>query len=288
MIGKFKKTVLIFMVVSFLFVVSCEKINIDSDNVNPSITTSEITGEDLSFLTDEPVKIIYVSDNLWGWGSVKEDNMAINYITISELCQEELGFSVKFINMDYPNDKDNAYALYIQSGEAADLIFPDRNLMEKSQYHWGERYIDDGLYMDLTPYLERFCPEAFLNFSRYPDIKDNFTKDGRVYAIYAGMPDITALALLIKNDLLKENSIKIDDIHSIDTLYESIDNLYNGKEPPSETNKIWVSDWTLLMYSIYNSGYYSLNSGRDLVFDVNDPNYKPCLVEDTEILDYFF
>ena len=129
-----------------------------------------------------------------------------------------------------------------------------------------------------------FCPEAILNFERYPQIKDNFIIDGKVYAIYAGMPNLSALALMVKNDLL-EAGVDINTIKSVDALYEFMDSLYQGNEPKDNFNKIWVSGGTLLSYATYNSDYYDYSNFR---FAMNDEKLTPYFYEETEVFDYLF
>lgn len=271
-----------------LLMVSCEKQNTGSDISNISITTKEITGEDLSFYTQEPLTIIYTTDFFWGAKNNRDDNMITNFINVSKLCEEEFGFPVKFRMIDNPSDADNAYALYIESGQSADLIFPGHYISMTPDRYWGDRYIDKGIYMDLNPYLERFCPEAIVNFSRYPDIKDNFTKGGKTYALYAGLPSITSIALMMRKDLLQSTGTDIQSINTVDSLYKFIDDLYQGKEPTFELNKVWVSGGFLIQYAILNSGYYRTDLNADFVFNINDANFNPHLIEDTDIIDYLF
>ena len=129
-----------------------------------------------------------------------------------------------------------------------------------------------------------FCPEAILNFERYPQINDNFVIDSKVYAIYAGMPNISALALMVKNDLL-EAGVDINTIKSVDALYEFMDSLYQGNEPKDNFNKIWVSGGTLLSYATYNSDYYDYSNFR---FAMNDEKLTPYFIKEMEVLDYLF
>ncbi len=287
MIKKLHSTVIIFIVI-IVFSVSCGRNN--SNLYSTSYTEKDTSENGMSFYTDEPIKIIYTSDYFWGAASVNSDAMTINYINLSELCKKELGFPVKFIKIDCPSDVYNAYALYMQSNQPADLIFPSKVIdpFNNSNRYWEDKYLDEGLYMDLSPYLDRFCPQAIINFNSFPYIKDNFVRNGKTYALYAGIPDISTIAILIRNEILEKTNIDIHNINNMNLLFDFMDDLYQGKEPPYETNKIWVSWWTLLSYAIYNSNYYTMDFCKDLVFDINDPYYKPYLIEDTDIIDYFF
>lgn len=92
-----------------------------------------------------------------------------------------------------------------------------------------------------------------MKFERYPQIKDNFIIDGKVYAIYAGIPDVSVLALMVKNEFLEETGVDINAINDIDALYEFMNGMHHGNEPESNLNEIMTSMYTLLGYAIYNS-----------------------------------
>jgi ABC-type glycerol-3-phosphate transport system substrate-binding protein len=280
----------ILMLIFIIFMTSCQSQN---DHMEISITVKDnITPEEnVSFLTDiTPLEILYTKKGSAFWGNKVDTNdaMLINFLNLSNLCKEKLGFPIKFTEIpttqSLESTKDSIYTLHIMAGLSGDLIFPEQSIdiHNKSNLHWGQQYLD--LYMDLSPYLERFCPEAILNFEKYPQIKDNFIIDGKVYAIYTGMPSITALALMVKNELLEETGVDINTIKNVDALYEFMDNLYQGNEPKDGFNKIWVSGGTLLHYAICNSDYYEYGSS---LFTMNDEKCTPYFLEDTEIIDYF-
>lgn len=283
---KSHKIILIALIFIF-FMTSCRSQN--NNDMELSDTTKEtITPEEnVSFLTnDSPLEILYTSAH---WGSGLDDTMIVNFKNLTNMCKERLGFPIEFTELPIvssdPTIKDSFYALHISAGLSGDLIFPAWYIdtQKQSNLHWGRQYID--LYLDLSPYLERFCPEAILNFERYPQINDNFIIDGKVYAIYAGMPNISALALMVKNDLLEETGVDINTIKSVDALYEFMDNLYQGNEPKNNFNKIWVSGGTLLSYSKINSDYYDYSN---FLFAMNDEKLTPYFIEETEVFDYLF
>jgi hypothetical protein len=282
----------IFMVWIFvLLMTSCQ-----SQSTDPLITSDTLQevatpDENLSFMTDTTLEILYTNDRCWGVRYENDDNAMINYVSLSNLCKEKLGFPIKFkLVSSAPAGKSSDIALHIQSGLSGDLIFPVNTFttQDKSDFHWGQEYIRQGLYMDLSPYLERFCPEAILNFERYPQIKDNLIIDGKIYAIYAGVPLMKTAFLKVKNDLLRETGVDINSINSVDALYEFMDGLYHGNEPDSSFSKIFVAIDTLLDYAVTSSGYYRFFGYPDIVFDINDESCTPRLIEDTSVIDTFY
>lgn len=288
---KIRKSIFIALIFMILLT-ACQ--NGSRSNLEMSEPEKEVLNpkENFSFLTDAPLEILYTDDKLWGTGYDSNDAPTVNYINLSNLCKEKFGFPVKFTKISasqfsQPASLDSAFALHIQAGLSGDLIFPCREIdyENKHDFHWGPSYTN--LYMDLTPYLERFCPEAILNFERYPQIKDNFIINGKVYAIYAGMPNISAIALMVKNDLLEKTGVDIHTVNNVDALYEFMDSLSHGSAPESQLNKIATFGFTLLKYAAYNSGYYFKDS-ESFVFDMNDEKCIPHLIEETEILDNFY
>ncbi|HBN85555.1 MAG TPA: hypothetical protein DDZ89_17125, partial [Clostridiales bacterium] len=144
---------------------------------------------------------------------------------------------------------------------------------------------EEGIYMDITKYIPQFCPQAIINFEKYPQIKQMCSRDDKIYALYAGMPTISALSLIIKNSNLEENNL--DEVTNFETLLEIMDNRYRGMDSIQETQKIFVTQGDLLLYSIMQKGYYlpwRVSSG--IVLDLDDEYFTPVPIEDTDILDY--
>lgn len=113
------------------------------------------------------------------------------------------------------------------------------------------------------------------------------TKNGKVYAIYAGMPRVSTLALRVKNDLLTRTETDIKNLNNLDALYNFMYELYS-EEPPEDTSKILInSPKSLTQYAIFNSGYYPLyHQSKDLLLYTLDNNYVAKAIEDTPVLDY--
>lgn len=258
--------------------------------------TREISDSEVTKFNEDSLEIIYLAQCYWGAFKLPSDNMTINLAKLSELSKEKLGFGVKIKSCWGPMDR-NSYATYIKSGQNCDLVFPNRffsiEARNESYDFWGDQYINEGLYMDISPYLAQFCPEAIVNFDRYPEINEICTKAGGTYAIYAGMPDIKVMSLFVKNKILEEN--KIESINDFDTLYEVMQNMYQGNNDIADSNKILLSYGTdLLNYIIYKSGYYPLyedymtRSLDNIVIRQDDEKCKPYLIEDTDLFDKFY
>ncbi len=290
-----KKFLLLFLTVSIIFfMASCNKDNFNFDGeFTEKVTTVEIQPHEVVKFTQEPLKILHLFSVNFGTHSSKQDNMFINYMTLSELCEKKLGFTLDFIEIPSHLEEYNGYLSYLDSGLSGDLIFPTKasGITHTTKYntwaasfYWNDKWIEEGIYMDITKYIPQFCPQAILNFEKYPEIKQMCSRNGRIYAVYAGMPTVTALSIIIKDSILEENNI--ESVTDFSTLLDIMDSKYKGNESIPETQKILISHWDLLLYSMIKAGYYpTYNSNIGIVLDMDDQNFSPLAIEDTDILD---
>jgi hypothetical protein len=194
----------------------------------------------------EPLDILIFGYN-WGVLTQPLDNMPINLAKLSQLCKDELGFEIRIAKCRDTINR-NSYAVEIASGRSFDLVFPKKFLQIQSRSvaddFWSRKYLDDGIYMDISPYLAQFCPEAILNFERYPQIKRLCTIEDKIYAIYAGMPDIYAPALFVKNEFLEQYNIEY--IHDFDTLYNILQGIYADGTGMEDTDKVLLHNGSSL------------------------------------------
>lgn len=292
-----KKCLLLFLIVSLiLFIPSCNKDNLIIDgDFTEKVTTIEIKPDEVTKFTSEPLKILYIRISKgamdFGVPANSADNMFLNFMTLSDLCNEKLGFPLEFVAIQDPVGETNAYLSYLSSGLSADLIFPSKvNGISsyESTFYWNDKWIEDGLYMNLAEYIPQFCPQAIVNFERYPNIKQMCSRNGKVYAVYAGMPTVSALSLIIKDSILEENNL--DHVTDFDTLLEIMNNKHSLTESIPEEQKILVNQRDLLFYSMLQKGYHMpwQTSGLGIVTDFQDEYFTPLFIEDTKVFDYMY
>ncbi|HBN84910.1 MAG TPA: hypothetical protein DDZ89_13830, partial [Clostridiales bacterium] len=295
-----KKFLLLLSVLLILPVASCENNNRNEEfEFSEKVTTVEINAGEVVKFTQDPLKILYIKAGLgyvdYGVPSQKNDNMFINFMTLSQLCKKELDFSLDFIEIPSHLEEYNAYLSYLNSGLSGDLIFPTKvsSITRPlgydawpASFYWDDKWIEEGTYMDITKYIPQFCPQAILNFEKYPQIKQMCSRNGRIYAVYAGMPTVTALSIIIKNSILEENNI--DSVTDFKTLLDIMDSKYRGNESISEEQKILVSRQELLLYSMIQTGHYpafNFYPNLGIVLNKEDDQFRPVPIEDTDILD---
>ncbi len=277
-----KKLLVLIHILCMVMFFSCEKFNTESEN--------RVIGlDEKNIFDDKPLRILIKSNyNNFGVGTsgmeFSNDQLFNVLDEVNYECYEQLGYTVEFIS--FPEIKaGNEYLLTIQAGLEFDLIFPTKagrsytNL--KNSYYWNDEFI--SYYMDLSPYLSTYCPDVYMNMQKYDYVMDMVTKDEKVFALYAGVPVVSHMALLIKNEIIQEYNIQR--INNFDELHRLME-LMRGKEENNDNQKVLVAERTLLNYAIIRAGYYNLNN--DIVFQLNDGSYKPYLIEDTDIFDVFF
>ena len=113
------------------------------------------------------------------------------------------------------------------------------------------------------------------------------TRDKKIYAVYAGVPDVSIMALQVKNQLLAE--YKTQDIRNFDELFDFME-MISKDEDDEGNNRILTSTLDLLKYAVIKAGYYPFAyiPGSDIVFKIDDSECKPYFIEDTNIIELFF
>ncbi len=288
-----KKLIVYFIILCMILFTGCKETN---NNIQEN--TVDFNVGEKNILDEKPIKILLHS---------RYKNFGIPYYVagltgelfyqnlfnkISELCIEKFGYSVEFIT--YPQDKtENEYAAAFQAGLDYDLIFPTR-VCDYGQLgnfkplgYWNEDFFD--MYMDLSPYLGAYCPDVYNHMKSLDYIMDMVTRRGKILALYAGIPDISHTTLMVRNNIV--NRYNVQGIGNYDELYELMETM-NAQEGIHEQNRILIDDRTLLGETTIRAGYYA---GYNLFYDkqsiickLDDENFKPLLIEDTNLLDYFF
>ncbi len=106
-----------------------------------------------------------------------------------------------------PQGSTDAFNLMIASGELQDLI------MAPSSYQEGlDAGVDDGIYLDLTPYLDTYLSDYNKLRSQSPEIKKNTVTDaGRVVSLYQIYTEKQQpfMGLMMRKDWLDECGLEV-------------------------------------------------------------------------------
>jgi hypothetical protein len=147
------------------------------------------------------------------------------------------------------------------------------------------------LYKDLTPYLI-LCPDVYANMQQYDYVMDTVSRRGKIYALYAGVPEISHIALIVKKEILQKYNIL--SVGGFDDLYGLMERM-TEQEGNKEENKIFVNERILLKNAVIKACYYLGYDGNrnlnpyNIVCKPDDEDYKPILlIEDTDVFDVFF
>jgi hypothetical protein len=210
---------------------------------------------------------------------------------IGYLSEKQFGFPVEFITDPVNDPSKNEYLTYLESGLSFDLIFPSKIWsLNEARIYWQEEWVQKSYYMNLTPYIS-YCPDVYANMPEFDEIMSIFKRGEDLYALYAGVPDISHLVLMVKNEL--KDTYQIQYIKNFDMLFALLERINSDKDPV-KTVKISVYPQDLLRVATIKAGYYPLTtSPRNLIDDFQvvyklaDENCKPYFIEDTEILDIY-
>lgn len=254
--------------------------------------------EEKSFLDHKPLKILINSekDNYGLYLGLSTGNEFYNVLEeINKECEEKFGYPVEFISFPKSDLKNEYMIITMQAGSGIDLIFPTKacefNAQHKdfqSFFFWNEDFIE--LYTDLSPYLT-YCPDVYVNMQQYDYVMDMVTRKDKIFALYAGVPEVSRIAIMIKKEILRKYNIS--SITNFDDLY-SLMEMMTAQEDNNDQNKIVVNERILLKDAIIKAGYYSGYDGNrnlnpyNVVCELDDENFKPILIEDTDIFDVFF
>lgn len=123
-------------------------------------------------------------------------------------------------------DAASAYNLMMASGDLADIIGSDKASIEK--------YIDQGVFIDLTDLIDKHAPNIKKFFEENPDIKKDATYlDGKIYFVPFMMDGKAATGWYIRKDWLKKLNLEepktVDELYTVLKAFKEQDPNGNGK-----------------------------------------------------------
>lgn len=199
---------------------------------------SSALGEVSFPLTEEPVtlKIMARTNSFYPNQNLGEVQNMIEY-------EKMTGVHIEWENID-PSVFTNTVASAIASDTLPDIIFKG-NITNVQQYEWGE----EGVLVDLAPYLEEYAPNFYKLMKQYPDIEMAITApDGAIY----GLPQIVLspamrvpTKMFINNKALSATGMELPT--TVDELYDLLvamrDSDFNGNGEADEIPLIASSNW---------------------------------------------
>lgn len=157
--------------------------------------------------------------------------------------EEMTGVNIEWENVD-PSVFTNTLASAIASDTLPDIIFKG-NVTNVQQYEWGE----EGVLVNLAPYLEEYAPNFYALMKQYPDIEQAITApDGAIY----GLPQVVlAPAMRVPTKMFinskameatgKELPTTMDELY--DVLVAMRDSDFNGNGQADEIPVIASVNW---------------------------------------------
>jgi len=146
--------------------------------------------------------------------------------TIFQKAAELTNVSLEGITSSSNSDATSAYNLMMASGEVADIIGTDKKNIEK--------YIDQGVYIDLTDLIDKHAPNIKKFLDENPDMKKGATYlDGKMYFVPFMMDGKAATGWYIRKDWLKKLNLEepktVDELYLVMKAFKEQDPNGNGK-----------------------------------------------------------
>ena len=167
-------------------------------------------------------------------------------------------------------DATSAYNLMMASGEVADIIGTDKKNIEK--------YIDQGVYIDLTDLIDKHAPNIKKFLDENPDMKKGATYlDGKMYFVPFMMDGKAATGWYIRKDWLKKLNLEepktVDELYTVMKAFKEQDPNGNGKAdeiPYFQRGKV-VTD----LYSLFGVRMnWHVNDEGKVVYGQYTPEFK--------------
>ncbi|MDF2675521.1 MAG: extracellular solute-binding protein family 1 [Clostridiales bacterium] len=194
---KIKAAISVFLTILMLTTLAgCKKDNKEASGEDT--TTAEVLGYPI---TKEPITLKY-------WIPIHA--LATQFIRSyaeNEVYQEMekiTGIKIEFIH-PANGQEDEQFNLMIASGDIPDLI------TGAARYKGGITMgVEDEVYLDLTPYAQKYAPDYYKLINSNPEIKREATfDDGKVFAFYRIKPkvDVPFRRLVTRKDWLDEAGV---------------------------------------------------------------------------------
>lgn len=251
---KRKTAVLLAAVMTVSYMTGCKG---TAENAVTAADTAEVSGEvTYPMETKEPVILTYwmpISQSATKFISSYAENEAF------QEAQKRTGVKIEFIHPVAGQEKEQ-FNLLMASGELPDII------QGASYYQGGElKGVDDGAFLDLTPYLEANAPDYYEIITGDEEIKrEVFSDDGRVPAFYRinESPIPPATRMVVRQDWLDEFGMEVPvTMNEFEAYFEKIKETKPGVVPfmlpsqnpnpnPANMEVIWgafniLPDWFL-------------------------------------------
>ncbi len=202
------------------------------------LVMSPALGEAQFPLTDKPVtlKVMARTNSFYPNQNLGDVQIMVEY-------EKMTGVDIEWENVD-PSVFANTLASAIASDTLPDIIFKG-NVTNVQQYEWGE----EGVLIDLAPYLEEHAPNFYALLEKYPEIRRAITMpDGAIY----GLPQVVIAPavrvptkMYINNKAMAATGMELPT--TVDKLYDVLvamrDSDFNGNGKADEIPLISSANW---------------------------------------------
>ena len=251
----------------------CGSSDTGSNSKNSSDSESGRNTNTAAEYSDESGKITDEAVELTIWKIWQNDYVDLNNLPAVKALEEMTGVKINYITVSWAEASEK-FALMLTSGDYPDII----DSAAGSYPGGGETAISDGVYLELTDYIEKYMP----NYKAYREgneevRKATMTDSGQIFAVYmlrattdgtlAGEPAWAGLS--IRKDWLdqldKAIPETIDEWHEVLTAFK---NEFNAEAP------LMINPEGEMVTNSFLSAY-GVKSGTGMYLDGNTVKYGP-------------
>lgn len=228
-------------------------------------------------LTDEPITL-----TMWKpWSN--DYTPDLNDYKIVQEMEEETGVHIEFITVPAATAVEK-YGMLLASGDLPDMIFHG-NGGDIAYPGGGEKAIEDGVFLDMAPYVEKYMPNyARLRLSDEDTRKITVTDTGKMWGIYMlrsndaleVVPEPSWVGLVIRQDWLDELGLEkphtLDEWHTVLTAFKN----EKGCEAPLMVTNVGIPkcDYFLSAFGVMSEFY---NDNGTVKFGPLEEGYRQYL-----------
>ena len=215
-------------------------------------------------VSDKPIKatIFLMTGNTGAFNAEKW--------TVFQKAAELTNVTLEGVTSSANSDATSAYNLMMASGEVADIIGTDKVNIEK--------YIDQGVYIDLTELIDKHAPNIKKFLEENPDMKKGATYlDGKMYFVPFMADGKASTGWYVRKDWLKKLNLEepktVDELYNVMKAFKEQDPNGNGKadEIPYFQRGKTVAD----LYSLFGvRPEWNVGADGKVVYGQYTPEFK--------------
>ena len=170
-------------------------------------------------------------------------------------------FDLEVVMVPWPTEYDTKLATLLVSGDLPDIMYMSTLTRGTDLLH---DFGPQGLFLAFDDHFDKM-PNFQKVMERHPEYYDKYrSPDGNHYAIPGGLYDIAAFfsgGLVIRGDILNQGGMEVEDIETIDDLYDALTIVKDITGKPPWGSRA-MGNWMYQAAPIFGTWYRAYYNGR--------------------------